>query len=134
MSATTAETENLETVRALERRRIHATSANDVEALAPLLDDNLIYINSAGEMYDKQKYLRAIRTRGLTYDADFDVRETQTRVMDRLVILGGVMLGHSRLDGERQVFQFPCLSVWREQDGDWRMVAWQSSSSSNRGL
>jgi hypothetical protein len=43
------------------------------------------------------------------------------------------MLGHSRLDGEQQVFHFRCISVWREQAGEWRMVAWQSSSSSFTG-
>ena len=128
------ETESLEKVRALEHQRIKATGKNDVEALAPLLDDELIYVNSMGEIYDKQQYLRAIGTHGLTYVSDFDVRETHNRVMDRLVILAGVMLGHSRLDGERQVFRYPCLSVWREQGGDWRMVAWQSSSSSTKSL
>jgi hypothetical protein len=40
------------------------------------------------------------------------------------------MLGHSRLDGEQQVFHFRCISVWREWNEEWRMVAWQSSSSS----
>ena len=124
----TVEAASLEQVRALERQRIRATGRNDVEALGPLLDDELIYVNSVGEIYDKPQYLRLIRTHGLTYDADFDVRETHNRVMDDLVILAGLMLGHSRLDGEQQVFRYPCLSVWRRHRGDWRMVAWQSSS------
>ena len=121
-------------VRALDRRRVAATGANDADALAPLLDDSLIYINSVGEIYDKQGYLRAIRSRGLSYDKDFDVRETECRVLDGLIIFAGIMLGHSRLDGEQQVFHFRCLSVWREQEGEWRMVAWQSSSSSSKGF
>ena len=120
----------LETVRTLERRRIEATGANDVATLAPLLDDSLIYINSVGDVFDKQQYLHALETGRLAYDKDFDVRETQSRALDDLVILVGVMLGHSRLDGEQQVFHFRCISVWREQAGEWRMVAWQSSSSS----
>jgi hypothetical protein len=123
----------IETVRTLERRRIEATGANDVAALAPLLDDNLVYINSVGDVFDKQHYLHALESRRLAYDKDFDVRETEFRALDGLVILVGVMLGHSRLDGEQQVFHFRCISVWREQAGDWRMVAWQSSSSSFTG-
>lgn len=128
------ETETLEKVRALERQRIKATGANDVDALSPLLDDDLIYINSAADIYNKQRYLSAIKTHGLTYDEDFDVREVEYRILDGLVIFAGVMLGHSRLDGERQVFRFRSLSVWREHSGEWRMIAWQSSSSSHKGL
>ncbi len=120
----------LDEVRALERRRIEATAANDVATLTALLDDDLIYINSVGGIYDKKSYLRAIETRLLTYGPDFHVKESDSRVLDGLVILAGVMRGHARLDGEQQVFRFRCLSVWREQAGQWRMVAWQSSSSS----
>ncbi|HWJ38979.1 MAG TPA: nuclear transport factor 2 family protein [Sphingomicrobium sp.] len=120
----------LETVRTLERRRIEATGSNDVAALAPLLDDDLIYINSVGEVFDKERYLHALETHRLAYDKDFDVHESEFRALDGLVILVGIMLGHSRLDGEQQVFHFRCISVWREQGGTWRMVAWQSSSSS----
>lgn len=123
----------LETVRALERRRVEATGANDVAALAPLLDDDLIYINSIGDVFDKQRYLHALESHRLAYDRDFDVQETDFRALDGLIILVGVMLGHSRLDGEQQVFHFRCISVWRERAGEWRMVAWQSSSSSFTG-
>jgi ketosteroid isomerase-like protein len=120
----------LETVRGLERARIEATRTNDVAALAPLLHEQLIYINSAGQTYDKQTYLHGIGSHALTYDHDFDVHETEARAFEDLVILAGVMLGHSRLDGEQQVFHFPCIGVWRNDDGQWRMIAWQSSSGS----
>jgi hypothetical protein len=122
--------EALETVRTLERRRIAATGANDVKALEPLLDDNLVYINSVGDTFGKAEYLHALDSGSLAYDKDFDVRETEYRAFDDLVILVGIMLGHSRLDGEQQVFHFRCISVWRQQAGEWRMAAWQSSSSS----
>ena len=121
---------DLETVRALERERIEATRVNDPDALAALLDDQLIYVNSAGEMYGKARYLHDIGTQALCYDRDFDVRETKASAFDGLVILAGMMLGHSRLDGEQQVFHFPCIGVWRKDSGTWRMVAWQSSSGS----
>jgi len=121
---------DLETVRALERQRIEATRVNDADALAALLDDQLIYVNSAGEMYGKARYLHDIGTQALCYDRDFDVRETKASAFDGLVILAGMMLGHSRLDGEQQVFHFPCIGVWRKDSGTWRMVAWQSSSGS----
>ena len=130
MFATQIDEASLDAVRAMEQRRIAATRANDVTALAPLLHDQLIYVNSAGEIYDKDRYLHDIDTGALSYDADFDVRETHARALDDLVILAGTMLGHSRLDGEQQVFHFPCIGVWRKDVGSWRMIAWQSSSGS----
>lgn len=131
MLAAIVETGGLTTVRALERRRIEATRENDAGALAGLLDEQLLYVNSAGEMYDKRRYLHCINTQAVVYDRDFDVHETQAREFDDLVILAGIMLGHSRLDGEQQVFHFPCIGVWRKDSGEWRMVAWQSSSGSH---
>ena len=120
----------LDAVRSLERQRIEATRTNDVEALAELLHDQLIYINSAGETYGRRRYLSDIATHSLTYDRDFDVHETEVRQFDDLVIIAGIMLGHSRLDGQQQVFHFPCIGVWRKDEDKWRMVAWQSSSGS----
>ena len=123
------QSDSMATVRALERRRIEATRANDVDALSPLLHDQLIYVNSAGQAYDKEGYLNGIRTHALAYDRDFDCRETEVRVLDNVIILAGVMLGHSRLDGEQQVFHFPAIAVWRRDADTWRMLAWQSSSA-----
>ena len=121
---------DLSRVRALERMRINATRANDAKALAPLLHDSLIYVNSVGQIYDKQGYLREIGTNSLSYEVDFNVRETEVRALDNLIVLAGVMLGHARLEGEQQVFHFRSLTVWRKDDGEWRMLAWQSSSGS----
>jgi len=122
------DTDDLNAVRALERRRIEATRENDADALAPVLHDQLIYVNSVGGVFDKGRYLKSIRSHSLTYDRDFDVRETEVRVLDDVIILAGMMLGHSRVDGEQQVFHFPCIGVWRKDSGEWRMLAWQSSS------
>ena len=124
------ETNDLATVRELEQLRIQATRENDADVLAPLLHDQLIYVNSAGDVFDKERYLRSIRACSLVYDRDFDVRETEVRVLENVIILAGVMLGHSRLDGEQQVFHFPCIGVWRKDPDQWRMLAWQSSSGS----
>jgi ketosteroid isomerase-like protein len=125
--------EDLNAVRELEQLRIEATRENDADVLAPLLHEQLIYVNSAGEVFDKERYLGAIRSHSLTYDRDFDVRETEVRALEDVIILAGVMLGHSRLDGEQQVFHFPCLAIWRKDSDQWRMLAWQSSSGSMAG-
>ena len=111
MFATATETSDLNVVHALEKRRVAAMRANDADALEPLLHEQLIYVNSAGEIYDKQAYLNGLRTHAVSYDSDFDFRQTESRELDDVIILAGLMLGHSRLDGEQQVFFGYC--VWR---------------------
>ena len=124
------DTDDLKTVRELERLRIEATRRNDADVLAPLLDEQLIYINSAGAVFDKEHYLKGIRTHSLTGDRDFDVLETEVQALDDVIILVGIMLGPSGRNGERPVFHFPCIGVWRKHSGRWRMLAWQSPSGS----
>ena len=130
MLAVAVENGDLGHVRSLERRRIEAARANDAQTLAPILHDGLIYVNSAGEIYDKERYLSVIRTNCLTYEPDFDVLETDVRVLDNLIILAGTMVGHSRLEGEQQVLNFRSIGVWRKEPDDWQLLAWQSSSGS----
>jgi len=122
------DTDDLSAVRELERLRIEATRQNDRGLLEQLLDEQLIYINSVGEVFDKDHYLGGIETRSPSYDRDFDVIETEVQVLDDVIILVGVMLGRSSLDGERPSFHFPCIGVWRKDSGRWRMLGWQASS------
>ena len=98
------DTDDLSAVRELKHLRIEATRRNDADVLAPLLDSQFVYVNRAGEVFDKDHYLRSIRS--LSYDRDFDVLETEVQVLDDVIILVGVMLGRSGLDGERG-FPFP---------------------------
>jgi hypothetical protein len=115
MLTSTAHRTGIEQVRALERRRIEATRINDADALAPLLHDSLIYVNSVGSIYDKTAYLRDIRTHALTYDRDFDVRETEARVLDDIIILVGQPGVHG--PGRRD----PDLTRERSPDGRHQM-------------
>ena len=116
------DTDGLSAVRELKQLRIEATRRNDADLLAPLLDAQFIYVNSAGEVFDKNHYLQSIRTQSLSYDRDFDVMETEVQVLDDVIILVGIMLGRSGVDRE-QAFHFPCIGVWRKDSGHWRMLA-----------
>ena len=115
------DTDDLSAVRELKHLRIEATRRNDADVLAPLLDSQFVYVNRAGEVFDKDHYLRSIRS--LSY---LDVLETEVQVLDDVIILVEVMLGRSGLDGER-VFHFPCIGVWRKDSGQWRMLAFSHS-------
>ena len=115
-------------VRQLDRQRVKAMRENDADALAPLLDDELIYLSSTGQPFTKATYLNAIRTHGLTYGPDIDFIESEHRISNDLVILVGAMLGHARLEADAQVFHLVGMEVWRRLEGRWALLTWQSST------
>jgi hypothetical protein len=118
----------LQSVRLRERQRIEAIRANDVETMTSIIDDRFLHINSSGKIYDKEAYVRAVRTHQLTYSDDVELTETDYRVDGDLVIIAGKMLGHARLDGEQQVYDLRSMRLWRRRDSGWKLLAWQSSA------
>lgn len=96
--------------------------------MALLLDDQFIYINYRGTIYDKDTYLNAVRCHELTYEADVDITGTDVRADDNLVILVGQMRGHARLSGEQDVYRHANMRVWRKRTQDWKLLAWQSTA------
>jgi hypothetical protein len=128
VAATESDAKVLETLRAIERRRIEAIRHNDVATMATVIDDEFLYINSSGTIYDKDKYMRAVSSHQLTYSGDVDLTETDHRIDGDVVIIAGEMLGHARLDGEQQVYHLRSMRVWRRRGTEWRLLAWQSSA------
>lgn len=127
MSSNVSDEATLQAVRELERLRIVAIRSNDANAMAGILDEKFIYINSSGKIYDRDSYTTAVRTHKLTYSSDLQLTETDHRVDGDLVILVGMMLGHARLDGEQQVYHLRNMRVWRARGVEWKLLAWQSS-------
>ena len=119
--------QRLRAVRAAEEARIAAIRTNDSAAIARILDDQFIYINARGKIYDKDSYLGAVRSRALTYSPDLELTETDFRVDGDVVIIVGLMLGHARIEREQDVYHHRNMRVWRERQGEWKLLAWQSS-------
>jgi ketosteroid isomerase-like protein len=127
MSESEGERHALETVRQLEQERRAAIRENDADTMDRILDVKFLYINHDGTIYNKESYVRAVRSHELTYSSDFDLTETDYRVDGDVIILVGMMLGHARLAGEQQVYHLRNMRVWRSRGSDWKLLAWQSS-------
>ena len=121
------ELRSLETVRGVERVRIEAIRQNNADVMQSILDPKFIHINGNGQMYCRDSYLAAVRSRQLAYFSDLELTETDYRVADDVVILVGMMRGHARLDGEQQVYQLRSMRVWKARGAHWKLLAWQSS-------
>ena len=116
-----------EEVKVADTARVLCTLRGDTDRLARLLSDSLIYGHADGRVQTKEVFLAAVRTNRIKYEA-YDYQETKiTRVTDDVAI----MTGHAQLKAsagtEHVAFALRFLSVWRREDGVWRLFAYQSS-------
>jgi len=116
-----------EEVKAADTARVLCTLRGDTDRLSRILSDSLIYGHADGRVQTKEVFLAAVRTNRIKYDA-YDYQETRiTKVTDDVAI----MTGHAQLKAstgtEHVAFALRFLSVWRKENGEWRLFAYQSS-------
>lgn len=117
----------LRAIRELEAQRLAAMRANDPEMLDALLAANMIYIHESGQLYHRDKYIRAIASRDLLYRDDINLEEEEIQPLDNAVIVIGIMRGHGFLDGEQQVFHVRYLALWICIEESWRLAVIQKT-------
>jgi ketosteroid isomerase-like protein len=127
MSEDQIERQALDKVRDLEMARRAAIRENDADTMNSILDEKFVYINHDGVIFDKDRYISAVRSHELTYAGDFDLTESDHIYDGDVVILVGMMLGHARLAGDQQVYHLRNMRVWRARGDGWKLLAWQSS-------
>ena len=78
-------------------------------------------------MQTKEVFLAAVRTNRIKYDA-YDYQETRiTKVTDDVAIMTGHAQLQASMGKEHVAFALRFLSVWRKENGEWRLFAYQSS-------
>ena len=117
-------------VRVADTARVLATIAGNVAKLDPLLSNGLIYAHADGRVQTKAEFLAAVKSAKFKYEAyDYDDVKV-TRVTDDVATMTGQ--AHLRaVAGEvRVAFALKFLSVWRREEGVWRLFAYQSAKLS----
>ncbi|NKJ44822.1 MULTISPECIES: nuclear transport factor 2 family protein [unclassified Novosphingobium] len=114
-------------VRAAEARRCAALAADDIDALADLMADDLVHVHTTGSVHTKAQLLdhagRILRF--------FEVRrgELNVRVLaDDVVVVTGPMtnvVGRRDVDETIEVQAF-VTQVWALRDGAWRTVSFHA--------
>lgn len=117
-------------VRAADTARVLATIAGNVTRLDPLLSDLLRYAHSDGRVQTKAEFLAAVKSAKLKYESyDYDDVKV-TRVTDDVALMSGKAHLRATAGGIHVAFALNFLSVWRREDGNWRMLAYQSAKLS----
>lgn len=116
-----------EEVLAADAARTAALIAADRAALDATLADALRYVHGNGLVQDRAAYLDAAVGGAMTYTAITPVQQ-QVRVLSPQVAL---LTGSNRvavlLDGKPLQLDVLYTAVYVQQDGTWKLTAWQST-------
>ncbi len=111
-------------VRQIEDRRIKAMIDDDFATLEAILADDLTYGHSSGLADTKTAYLEALRS-GKTKYLTFDRAPSVVRVYGNTAIITGTAT--LSLRGQAAPFSLRYTLAYVMREGQWRMVAWQST-------
>lgn len=98
-----------------------ATMRSDVAALAALVTDDYMLVNSDTSVQDKSSYLADFRVPGFRIDP-YVIEQPFQRIIGDAALTGGLFrLGWTQ-DGRRQSRRLRVVHVWTRQAGRWRIA------------
>jgi len=114
------------TLRAADEERVAAIIAADRPRLTAIFSDDLRYAHSTGAVDNKASYIDSLvsgRTKYVVYD--YQERNFTFPAPGIALMTGRVHIKSSSATGVSDGV-LGILAVWREENGRWRFLAWQS--------
>jgi hypothetical protein len=108
--------------------------ASDGAALGSVLSEELVFVHSDGRREGKREYVKNLTAGDTAYlDAKtFDVQAQ--RVTADVIVLTGAQSMRKKLGAEWSQIDLRFQSVWHNEAGAWRMVAWLSMKPSGNSV
>jgi hypothetical protein len=100
----------------------------DVTALDSLLDDDLTYVHTGGDLQTKSQFIETIRSGSLVYES-IAPSEVQVHVHDGLAIATGqsAMRVRSASANAAASFGIRFTEAFVRRDGRWLLTAWEAT-------
>jgi hypothetical protein len=100
----------------------------DAIALDSLLDDDLTYVHTGGDLQTKAQFLETIRSKSLVYES-ISPSEVQVHVHDGLAIATGrsQMRVRSANAGAASSFGIRFTEAFVRRNGRWLLTAWEAT-------
>jgi ketosteroid isomerase-like protein len=98
-----------------------ATVRNDVAALAQLVSDDYLLVNSDSSLQDKQSYLEDFKVPGFRLDP-YVLEQSARRAWGNTALVAGVVNLSWTLQGQHHVRRLRIAHVWTKQEGRWRLA------------
>jgi len=118
----TAESE----VRLAERQRFEAMMKQDVVSLDTLLDDELDYIHTGGDLQSRQQFIDMIRKQTLVYES-IAPSGVRVRVYEGLALATGRAQMRVRSGSGVSTFDIRFTEVYVRRGGRWLLTAWEAT-------
>jgi hypothetical protein len=113
-------------VTAADNERQAATIAADPARLDAILSDELRYAHSNGKVDTKTSYTESLVSHATIYQ-NFDYKErTFVAIAPNVALMNGRVIITVGNGTQNQAIDLNYLAVWREENGQWRFLRWQS--------
>lgn len=121
-----AEDKRAATLAAADTARVAAMKSADREKLAAILSGDLRYAHSSGTVDTKQSFIESLTAGRTKYVAlDYEERAFTFPAPGMALMSGRAHVKVTNATGEVDML-LGFLGVWREENGHWRFLAWQS--------
>lgn len=117
---------NAETIIELDRKRMAAMAQKDIATLQKVLCKGLVYTHSSGRVDTKESLIKGMET-GTTVYTSIEPSEVKAQDLGNAVVLTGVAAISVTSNGKPNSFRVRFTDVYENQNGTWRMIAWQST-------
>jgi hypothetical protein len=113
-------------VTAADDERLAAMKAADAARLDAIFSEELRYAHSNGVVDSKSTFITAL-TSGKSVYENFEYKDrTILPAGPGIAVMSGRVLVRIRNGDQKVGMDLNYLSVWREENGKWRFLAWQS--------
>ncbi len=113
-------------VLAAHDKRIAATIAGDVAAVAAMMTDDLTYTHSSGVEESKAEFLDGLKNGKYVY-REITPRDRRVRVHGDAAIVSGPCHVVIEPGGKRTEIDLYFTELYVKEGGQWRMALWQST-------
>jgi ketosteroid isomerase-like protein len=121
-------------VQRIDQSRLEAMRKGDGTALARVFSDEMVFIHSDGRSESKKDYVKNM-TAGDTAYTDIKTYDVNVRqIAPEVILLSGAQDMRKKLGSTWSDIKIRFLSVWKNEGGTWRMVAWQSMKPSGNSV
>jgi ketosteroid isomerase-like protein len=113
----------------LEDRRRDLALAGDLDGLAALLDDELVYVHSTGNGDTKATYLEGLRSGHVVYET-IETSERRIIAKESMAAVFYTMKARVRIGADIRNLHTRILAVWNKTSDGWKLVALNSAAKS----
>lgn len=113
-----------------ERQRFEAMMSQDVAALDTLLDDELTYVDTGGDLQSRPQFIDMIKKQTLAYES-IAPSQVRVRVYDGLALATGRSRVRVRDVSGVSTFGIRFKEVYVRRGGRWLLTAWEATRLSS---